>query len=147
MTWVIAGTTLASLAMGAGKYAADSSKAGRQRKLAAETQRYSPWTGLEAKAPDEPSLAGTELQFGSMGAQMGMGIHNMGVQQGMQEKMGGLLDSEIARNNALASSMGGGSITPSIMSSGGAAPGGGGGLPAWFGMGYEDPINLRSVKF
>ncbi len=43
----------------------------RQRDLAAETQRNSPWTGLTAKPVPEADTFGTAMQFGLTGAQMG----------------------------------------------------------------------------
>lgn len=48
----------------------DKPKEERQRKLAAETQRYSPWTGLKANAIQEADPFGTALQFGATGASM-----------------------------------------------------------------------------
>ena len=52
----------------------DKPKEDRQRKLAAETQRYSPWTGLEAGSIQEADPFGTALQFGMTGASMGAGM-------------------------------------------------------------------------
>lgn len=49
----------------------DAPKAERQRKLAASTQRLSPWTGLKANPVQEADPFGTALQFGGTGAAMG----------------------------------------------------------------------------
>lgn len=51
----------------------DQPAADRKRKLAASTQRLSPWTGNKAEPVNEPNTAGTMLQYGAMGAQMGAG--------------------------------------------------------------------------
>lgn len=51
----------------------------RDRTLAAETQRYSPWTGLRANPVREADPFGSMLQGGMAGLQMGMdpGFENM----------------------------------------------------------------------
>ena len=51
----------------------DKPKEQRQRKLAAETQRLSPWTGLQAGQIQEADPVGTAMQFGATGAQIGSG--------------------------------------------------------------------------
>lgn len=52
----------------------DEPAANRQRKLAAETQRYSPWTHLQAQAPQDPNAIGQMLQYGATGAAIGSGM-------------------------------------------------------------------------
>lgn len=52
----------------------DEPAANRQRKLAASTQRLSPWTGLTAKAPQDPNAIGQMLQYGATGAAIGSNI-------------------------------------------------------------------------
>lgn len=52
----------------------DEPQANRQRKLAAETQRYSPWTKLQAKAPQDPNAIGQLIQYGATGAAMGASL-------------------------------------------------------------------------
>lgn len=68
MSWIavaVAGTTAA---LGVGKsYLVDKPKEERQRKLAAETQRYSPWTQLKAGPIEEADPFGTGLQYGVAG--------------------------------------------------------------------------------
>lgn len=54
----------------------DKDKEKRQRKLAAATQRYSPWTGLQAGPIQEADPFGSALQYGAAGAQMGAGYAN-----------------------------------------------------------------------
>ncbi len=51
----------------------DKPKEQRQRKLASETQRNSPWTGLQANPIQEADPIGTAMQFGATGAQIGAG--------------------------------------------------------------------------
>lgn len=67
---------LALLAIGAAMGLAknelvDKPKEKRQRKLAAETQRLSPWTGLQAGPIQEADAFGNALQYGTTGAMMG----------------------------------------------------------------------------
>lgn len=49
----------------------DKPKEARQRKLAAATQRLSPWTGLSAQPVSESNTLGTMMQYGATGAAMG----------------------------------------------------------------------------
>jgi hypothetical protein len=51
----------------------DKPKEERQRKLAAETQRYSPWTGLKAGGIQEADPFGSALSMGTSGAMMAQG--------------------------------------------------------------------------
>lgn len=64
---------LAGLGLGATKSIFDQMREGRQRKLAAETERYSPWTGMKSRAPQEADWFGNLLQGGLVGAQLGQG--------------------------------------------------------------------------
>lgn len=49
----------------------DKPKEARQRKLAGETQRLSPWTKLQAAPIKEHDTMGTMVQYGATGAAMG----------------------------------------------------------------------------
>jgi hypothetical protein len=61
--------------MGLGKsFLVDQPKEARQRKLAAETQRYSPWTGLQAGAINEADPFGATLQGAASGASFGQNM-------------------------------------------------------------------------
>lgn len=61
--------------MGLGKsFLVDQPKEARQRKLAAETQRYSPWTGLHAGSIDEADPFGATLQGAASGASFGQNM-------------------------------------------------------------------------
>lgn len=52
----------------------DRPKENRQRHLAAETQRYSPWTGLQAGAIKEADPLGSALQYGTTAGSMYSGF-------------------------------------------------------------------------
>jgi hypothetical protein len=65
---------LAGAALGGVKTLFGKGRESRDRKLAAETQRYAPWTGLEAKPVQEESLFGNLLQGGVTGAMLGQGL-------------------------------------------------------------------------
>lgn len=52
----------------------DQPAAAKQRELAAQTQRYSPWTGLQAQAPSSPNPFASMLQYGGAGAEMGANV-------------------------------------------------------------------------
>lgn len=74
---------LAPLAIGAaagvGKYfLSDKPRYNAEKKLAAETQRYSPWTGLQANTPRNPSMFENVLQGGMTGLQLGQGLQSLG---------------------------------------------------------------------
>lgn len=52
----------------------DAPREARQRKLAAATQRYSPWTGLQAQPIMPADPFGNALQFGATGAALDSNI-------------------------------------------------------------------------
>lgn len=61
--------------IGLGKYFAfDRPNYQKKMALTAATQRYSPWTGMSAQAPDAPNPLGAALGMGAAGAQMGQNI-------------------------------------------------------------------------
>jgi hypothetical protein len=57
--------------LGVGKYFLDKEKEDKQRALAAETARWSPWTGMQAQMPQQADLAGPVMQGALTGAMMG----------------------------------------------------------------------------
>ncbi len=65
----------------------DKPAADRQRKLAAATQQFSPWTGLKANPVKEADPAGSMLQYGAAGAQMGGAVNQANLQQAMADKL------------------------------------------------------------
>ncbi len=82
---------LMAMAIGAGvgllkSETVDKNKEKRQRKLAAETQRLSPWTGMSAGPINEADPLGSMLAFGGTGAQMGAGIQQAGLNQKIAEQ-------------------------------------------------------------
>jgi hypothetical protein len=75
-------------AAGIGKYfASDKPRYDAEKKLASETQRYSPWTGLQAQAPRNPSMFENVLQGGMTGLQLGQGISALGGAAGAGEEV------------------------------------------------------------
>ena len=74
------------------------------RRLAAETQRYSPWTGLAAGSIREADPLANALTYGAQGAAFGQ---NMQAQSGKLEEMAAQRDLLKARTNALNLATGG----------------------------------------
>lgn len=64
----------------------DRPKEERQRKLAAETQRYSPWTGLQAGGVQEADPLGSALAFGATGAQISNGMQQQQINNKLAER-------------------------------------------------------------
>lgn len=90
MSWV---AVAVGAGVGVGKAElVDAPKAERQRKLAASTQRFSPWTHLQAQPVQEADPAGSALQYGATGASMGANMQNMQAQQDLMGKMGNYYD-------------------------------------------------------
>lgn len=83
MSWI-------GVAVGAGaglvkSAAVDAPREARQRKLAGETQRLSPWTGLKAGPIQEADPLGSALTYGSQGGALSGGIQNADAQKGLME--------------------------------------------------------------
>ncbi len=80
MSWVLVAAG-AGAGVGVGKSElVDRPREERQRKLAAQTQRYSPWTGLQAQPIQEAKPFDSALQYGGTGAMMASGINNQQAQ-------------------------------------------------------------------
>ena len=62
---------LAGAALGAGKGFMDQDNEDRQRKIAAATARWSPWTGMQAQLPKGSNMLGSVLQGAMAGAMLG----------------------------------------------------------------------------
>lgn len=65
----------------------DQPQAERDRKLAAETQRFSPWTGLKAQPVKEANVMGDAMTFGLAGASMGQNMEAAKAQNGLTAAM------------------------------------------------------------
>ena len=65
----------------------DKWKEDRQRELAASTQRYSPWTGLQAGAIEEADPLGQGIQGGLQGAAFGQNMQNAAAAKGLAAKV------------------------------------------------------------
>lgn len=86
----------------------DQPAAKRKRKLAAETERNSPWTGQHAGPVDDPNTIGTMMQYGATGAQIGAGMEQSAADANMKNAMAERLNSG-GGLNATASGWGGAS--------------------------------------
>lgn len=85
------------VAAGAGllkAFTLDKAKEDRQRQLAAETIRYSPWTKMSPGAIQEADPFGSTLQFGTTGAMLGQGMEKQAGDQAFQTKFGNYLDRQ-----------------------------------------------------
>lgn len=63
MAWI----PIAMIAADLIKNQQDQAMANKQRQLAASTQQYSPWTGLQAQKVTDPNWAGGVMQAGASG--------------------------------------------------------------------------------
>lgn len=68
------------LGMAAANTVSSQMKYEQEKKNAAATQRYSPWTGMKADTPTQPSMIGTAVQGGAQGAAMGQSFQNANLQ-------------------------------------------------------------------
>lgn len=87
--------TLALIMGGVGltkSFLVDQPKENRQRQLAAETQRYSPWTGLQAGPIQEADPFGSTLQGGAQGFAMGQNAQNYEGSKKLQEAQANYLN-------------------------------------------------------
>lgn len=83
---------LTLLAIGAGvgllkSEAVDRPRERRQRKLAAETERLSPWTGRTPNPIQEADPLGSMLAFGLTGAQLGAGLQQHEMNQAISSRI------------------------------------------------------------
>ncbi len=88
---------VAAIAAGAGLLKSefmDRPKEERQRVLAAETQRYSPWTGLKANKIEEADPMGSAMTFGAAGLGLGQGMESAAAQNKLMEAQTGVLNKE-----------------------------------------------------
>ncbi len=114
MSWLAVG-----IGAGAGllkSQVVDRPKEKRQRHLAAETQRYSPWTGMQAGPIQEADPFGSMLQGGMTGATIQQGLGQQKLQNGLitaqtdalnnWSQAGGGLRSELPPNMAASAAAG-----------------------------------------
>ena len=71
----------------------DKPQADKERQYQAETARWSPWTGIQSKYVQNPSLFGGMLQGGMAGAAFGQGIGAQEAAAARDEKILGMLGS------------------------------------------------------
>ncbi len=79
MSWVAVGMAAAGLLK---SELIDKPAAERQRKLAGATQRYSPWTGLQAGKVQEADPFGSAMKYGTTGAMMSNAMGGYGDKTG-----------------------------------------------------------------
>lgn len=84
----------------------DKSKENRERKLAAETARWSPWTGMSPNQIQEADPFGSTLQGVSTGLSMTQNMENADTAKAFQEKLGNNLDTQNKLMNARIDQMG-----------------------------------------
>lgn len=76
----IAGAGLIGAGAGMAKHEFDDiPKENKAIDLAAETDRYSPWTGLHGKMPERSSMFGSAMQGGTTGLMLGQGLSQAGL--------------------------------------------------------------------
>lgn len=72
----------------------DRPKSRKQYELAANTQRYSPWTGLRAQTPEDPDAFGAAMQGGVQGYALGQNIQSADDMKNMQKAQLDLIRSQ-----------------------------------------------------
>lgn len=80
----------------------DEPAAARKRKLAAATERFSPWTGMHAGPVDEPNALGSMMSAGATGAMIGQGVANSNAQNSYLDSKAtsdGVADPNLAQSN------------------------------------------------
>ena len=81
----------------------DQPAADRKRKLAAATERFSPWTGLHAQPVDDPNALGSMMSAGATGAMIGQGVANSNAQNAYLDRAGesdGVIDPNLSQSNS-----------------------------------------------
>lgn len=76
-------------ATGVAKNAIQAGQEGKDRQLAADTQRYSPWTGMQAQTPKRGNLMGDVLGGATSAASFGQQFQNPGAAPGAPPAPGG----------------------------------------------------------
>jgi hypothetical protein len=66
----------------------DKPKADRQRTAEAEKERYSPWTGHQEQAVDDPNPGNALLQGGTTGALLGANVQQAQAQSKLMDRLG-----------------------------------------------------------
>jgi hypothetical protein len=143
----LAGLPLLGIGAGLGllkTLAFDGPRERRQRKLAAETERLSPWTGLKPGSIQEADPLGTSIGFGLTGYQLGQGSKISELNQKLLQKAIDAPNNPVAQVSAgggmpmnFGGGGGGGGSNPWSLFGPGGSPGGGnynlmgGGFPAY----------------
>ena len=80
------GSLLTGVGAGLVKGDLDKDKQKKDAKLQSEIARYSPWTGMQASAPQQADMAGSALQGGMAGASFGQSWDQAEAQDAFQNK-------------------------------------------------------------
>lgn len=99
---------LAGAIIGLGKGYMDSKKEDKDRKIQAETTRYSPWTHMQAAAPQRADFLGSAMQGGMTGAAMGQNVNNSNQQNALLQSQQNYWDKMLKQQTAPAPQMAGG---------------------------------------
>lgn len=84
------------------KYGIDKSNYNKKLALAAQTQRYSPWTGMQAQVPNAPGgPTGDILAGAGTGASLGQGIMQMQQSTQLNNSLSSWLNSASGVNNMM----------------------------------------------
>lgn len=110
----------------------------KQRALAAATQKYSPWTGLQAQGIQQQDPFGNALQFGAAGAGMKSGWGKADAEAKLLNTVADRYEKDKNMGNTAITLGGGlnGSANLQLPSLGASAYGGPGGAPKMFNNGY-----------
>lgn len=103
---------LVGLGVGALSYESQQAQSNKQRMLAAQTQKYSPWTGNKAVAPTDPNAVTDIAQGGVSGAMMGQQMQNAKATQGLQQAQTNWLNQGYSPYNG--GMYGGGAADPTM---------------------------------
>lgn len=98
--------------------AIDAPRAKRQRILASQTDRYSPWTGMRGGAVEEADPIGSALNFGLTGAMIQGGQAKLAADTAINNKYLELMKAGLAKPTVVPSLGGGGMLGAYPMSGG-----------------------------
>lgn len=110
ITAALVGTAIGALK----SEAIDRPAANRKRHLAAQTNRYSPWTGMKGENVQDPDTVANMLSYGSQGAMMGQGMNSAAASNELAKQQ-----ADFLKKGNLWGSMGGGNGMSMMPATGG----------------------------
>lgn len=111
MAWGLAAAAALALAK---NYLVDKPAAAKQRQLAAATQRYSPWTGLQAEAPKNPNIFNDLIPMAATGANIESNLNKDKMANNLSDLQQQYLQKQI--NNPNPYDISGGRMLPAMNS-------------------------------